>query len=168
MIFAAPPTRATANGAPGLAITHRLAWTARHDRQHQYQKTARRSAWDAALKEAIANWHINRAEVQLLWAKHENELPEPARSAVNRALEKITACEQAMAQTRPRSVVTAQKLLAVVTEIMAYGHHEPEGTLADQTHCLEIIRNVRDALGYLDDAPLRPVAEVADEAVTVQ
>ena len=29
--------------------------------------------------------------------KHENELPEPASSAVTRALEKITACEQAMA-----------------------------------------------------------------------
>ena len=39
----------------------------------------------------------NRAEVQLLWAKHENELPEPASSAVTRALDKITACEQASA-----------------------------------------------------------------------
>ena len=56
-----------------------------------------------------------------------------------------------LAGLQPRSILTATEMLGMATEIMAYARHDPEHTFADQSVCLDIVRNVRDALQKIDD-----------------
>jgi hypothetical protein len=74
-------------------------------------------------------------------------------------------CEDDLSTACPRSVLTATELLGVVTQIMAYAEHDPKHVFANQSRCLSILRNVREALGWLrDDTPLTHKAYVDTNA----
>ena len=69
--------------------------------------------------------------------------------------------EEALSTAFPGCVLTAMEMLGVVTQIIAYAGHDPEHVFANCDHCLSIVRNVRDALGWLkSETPLTHKAYV--------
>ena len=103
---------------------------------------------DNSVLELCAEWRIARATMQIIWAKDEVCPPTIGIPGGRdfEPLNRMHEIEHHLSRSEPHTLLCARELLGVAVTMLT--HSDRESTLA-QGPVLEIVRNVRNALGNL-------------------
>ena len=108
---------------------------------------------DAWLLELCAEWRECRAQMEKNWAVHQRETgwgTLPDKPLDREPLDRMQEIEWSyLSQARPRTALLACELLGIALTILAHEQEEP-GAVLSQGPVLDIVRNVRKSLEYLD------------------
>jgi hypothetical protein len=121
---------------------------------------------DEWLLKFCAEWRVFRAQMQQNWAKRDlanifGSLPDPPGGPDSKPLERMREIENRLADVVPRTGRRAYELLGIALTVLAHRMEEPEDVLSDGP-VLEIVRNVRKALEWLDATQLGPESVSSD------
>lgn len=115
---------------------------------------------DEFLIKACADWHVVRAQQQLIWAENDAATTFGLRAGVaanTEPLDRMRQLEDVLAQAQPRTILLAQQLLGIVATILA---HEDKDSVMARGPLLAVVRNVEKALDYCN-----PTTKVGDAAL---